>query len=144
MFKLSLNHVLVIKCGQIRKRCGNASIIGVSSLVHGFSNFFKKVFFHATLRPITREGTGRRSSSLKNFSPLSKMCWTYIITIGDFLKNGSLSENSSPPSVPTWLQAWTSLMDSLVVNDTCKRPITKLKRHFCLWRSHSNAHNPRK
>jgi len=35
-------------------------------------------------------------------------------------------------------------MDSLVVNDTFKRPITKLKRHFGLWRNHTNAHNPRK
>jgi len=24
-------------------------------------------------------------------------------------------------------------MDSLVVNDACKRPIKNLKGHFCLW-----------
>jgi len=39
MSKPSLNHVSVIKCSQIMKRCRNASIIGISSLVHGFSNF---------------------------------------------------------------------------------------------------------
>jgi len=35
-------------------------------------------------------------------------------------------------------------MDSLYFNDTCERPITNLKRHFCPWRNHTNAHNPRK
>jgi len=35
-------------------------------------------------------------------------------------------------------------MDSLVVNDICKRPIKNIKGHFCLWQSHTNAHNPRK
>jgi len=30
-------------------------------------------------------------------------------------------------------------MDNLDVNGTCKRPITNLKRHFCLWRNHTNA-----
>ena len=34
------------------------------------------------------------------------------------------------------------MMGSL--DDTCKRPITNLKRHFCLWRNHANEHNPRK
>jgi len=37
MSRFSLNHVPlvpVIKCGQIRKRCRNVSIIGVSSLVN--------------------------------------------------------------------------------------------------------------
>jgi len=33
-------------------------------------------------------------------------------------------------------------MDSLDVNDICKSPITNLKRHFCLWRDHTNAHHP--
>jgi len=33
-------------------------------------------------------------------------------------------------------------MDSLDVNDTCKRLITILKRHFCLWRNHTNVYNP--
>jgi len=37
-----------------------------------------------------------------------------------------------------------ALMDSLDVNNTCKYPITNLKGHFCLWRHHANAHNPRK
>jgi len=45
MSKPSLNHVSVIKCSQTRKRCWNASIIVVSSLIHGLSNFF-------ILRPI--------------------------------------------------------------------------------------------
>jgi len=35
-------------------------------------------------------------------------------------------------------------MDSLDVNDTCKRLITNLKVHFCQWRNPTNAHNPRK
>ena len=34
MWKPSLNHVSVIKCGQISKSWRNASIIGVSSLVN--------------------------------------------------------------------------------------------------------------
>jgi len=45
MSKPSLNRVSVTKCSQIRKRRRTASIIGVSSLVHDFSNFF-------VLRPI--------------------------------------------------------------------------------------------
>jgi len=32
-------------------------------------------------------------------------------------------------------------MDSLDDNDTCKRPITNLKMHFCHWRNPTNAHN---
>jgi len=32
----------------------------------------------------------------------------------------------------------------LDLNDTCQRLITKLKMHFCQWRNHKNAHNPRK
>jgi len=35
-------------------------------------------------------------------------------------------------------------MDSLDVNDTFERLITNLKMHFCQWRNHTNAHNPRK
>jgi len=35
-------------------------------------------------------------------------------------------------------------MDSLVVNDICKHPIAKLESYFCLWRHHTNAHNPQK
>jgi len=31
----------------------------------------------------------------------------------------------------------------LDLNDMCKRLITNLKRHFCQWRSPTNAHNPR-
>jgi len=59
MSQPSLNRVSVIKCSQIRKRCRNLSIIGVSSLVHDFSKFFilrpiYKKKFHATLRPVTR------------------------------------------------------------------------------------------
>ena len=34
------------------------------------------------------------------------------------------------------------LMDSLDINDACKCLITNLKRHFCQWRNHANAHNP--
>jgi len=34
-------------------------------------------------------------------------------------------------------------MDSLVVDDTCKYPVTKLKRYFYLRRNHTNARNPR-
>jgi len=45
MSKPTLNHVSVIKCSQIKKHYRNASIIGVGSPVHGFSNFF-------VLRPI--------------------------------------------------------------------------------------------
>jgi len=30
----------------------------------------------------------------------------------------------------------------LDVNDTCRHPITNLKRHFSPWRNHTNAHNP--
>jgi len=36
------------------------------------------------------------------------------------------------------------LLDSLDVNDTCKRLIKNLKMHFCQWRNHTNAQNPRK
>jgi len=36
------------------------------------------------------------------------------------------------------------LMDSLDVNDTCKRLITNLKMHICQWANPTNAHNPRK
>jgi len=36
------------------------------------------------------------------------------------------------------------LMDSLDVNDTCKRLITNLKMHFCQWRNPTNARNLRK
>jgi len=36
------------------------------------------------------------------------------------------------------------LPKALDVNCPCKRPITNFKRHFCLWRNHKNAHNPRK
>jgi len=35
-------------------------------------------------------------------------------------------------------------MDSLDVNDTCKRPSTNLKMQFCQWRNPTNTHNPRK
>jgi len=35
-----------------------------------------------------------------------------------------VSGNSSPLSVPSGLWTWTPLMDSLVVNDACKRPTT--------------------
>jgi len=35
-------------------------------------------------------------------------------------------------------------MDSLDVDDICKSSITNLKTHFCLWRNHTNAHNPQK
>jgi len=35
-------------------------------------------------------------------------------------------------------------MDSLDVNDTCKRPITNLKSHFCLWRNYTNTKNPQR
>jgi len=35
-------------------------------------------------------------------------------------------------------------MDSLVDNDTWKGPVTKLKRHFRLWRNNAKAPNPRK
>jgi len=31
----------------------------------------------------------------------------------------------------------------LDLNDACKRLITNLKMHFCLWRNPANAHNPR-
>ena len=30
----------------------------------------------------------------------------------------------------------------LDVNDACKCPIINLRRHFCLWQNHTNAHNP--
>jgi len=33
---------------------------------------------------------------------------------------------------------------SLDVNDVCKRPIAKLKRHYSLWWIHTDAHNLRK
>jgi len=33
---------------------------------------------------------------------------------------------------------------TLMPTRSCKRPITKLKNHFCLWRNLTNAHNPRK
>ena len=36
------------------------------------------------------------------------------------------------------------VIESLDVNDTCKHPITNLKRHFSLWRNHANAHNSQK
>jgi len=36
------------------------------------------------------------------------------------------------------------LSDRLDVNDTCKRLITNLKMHFCQWRNHTTAQNPRK
>jgi len=36
MSKLSLHHVSVIKCSQIRKRSRNANIIGASSLVNQY------------------------------------------------------------------------------------------------------------
>ena len=67
MSKPSLNHVPDIKCSQIRKRFRNASIIGVSSLVHGFSNFFvlrpilNKYFLHDLLRPVTRGAQGAKT-----------------------------------------------------------------------------------
>jgi len=32
-------------------------------------------------------------------------------------------------------------MDSLDISDTCKRPFTNLKWHFCPRRNHKNAHN---
>jgi len=35
-------------------------------------------------------------------------------------------------------------MDSLDVNDTCKRLIINIKMHFCQWRNPTDAHNPRK
>jgi len=34
--------------------------------------------------------------------------------------------------------------DSLDVNDTYKRLITNIKKRFCPWWNHTNAHNPRK
>ena len=106
-----------------------------------FYDPFLTSFFTWTLRPVTR---GRRGSKTPwKISPPGKMCWTEFITIGYCLKNlGPSQKTLYPPTVPSWFRASAPLMDSLVVNKTCKCPITKLKRHFCLWRNHTYAHNP--
>jgi len=77
--KPSLNHVSIIECSQIRKRCRNARII-VVSLVHGFLTVlfydpFQKSFFMGPLRPVTR-GRRRANPPWKLFPLSGKMCWT--------------------------------------------------------------------
>jgi len=48
------------------------------------------------------------------------------------------------PYCPKLVTGMDPLMDSLVVNDTCKHPITKLKWHFVYGKIMQMAHNTRK
>jgi len=88
MSKPSLSHVSVIKCSHTRKRCRNARFIGVSGLVHGFSDF---CVLRPNLAQVTSKILNKSGNGGCNATPIfypGMLPWVYQTRVkcGDHVK----------------------------------------------------------